>query len=310
MKMKDSTQGELMLSGTQSDALWDSALTDADRYAVQEKLWRLLAEQTRRYTMGESSSVPAEIAQELLDSLLFTLRLVLRESGAAPQTMATADLDEMLTAGQKLLAAKGKAVQRLWQATCLSAPAVKNTAYHDTLKSIGGFSKRYDARFFACRIPCDIDYPLCCAVPQTMRGADYMEEYLRRSLTENRILRWFDAEVLARLLRSCYRDYVGLLVNLCEPVIVNAIGLLLVGGEIAALRITPDEGARLLKKLLPLSREETVRLLEDGARRLCRSVGIEDAFGTAYVAQSAQALYPRLSAALSGGDLSGIFLSF
>ena len=52
------------------------------------KLWQLLERQTQRYTMEESASVRVETAQELLESLLYCLRLGLRgkgePAGAAP----------------------------------------------------------------------------------------------------------------------------------------------------------------------------------------------------------------------------------
>ena len=52
--------------------------TAAEQVVIQGKLWQLLERQTQRYTMEESASVRVETAQELLESLLYCLRLGLR----------------------------------------------------------------------------------------------------------------------------------------------------------------------------------------------------------------------------------------
>ena len=52
--------------------------TAAEQAVIQGKLWQLLERQTQRYTMEESASVRVETAQELLESLLYCLRLGLR----------------------------------------------------------------------------------------------------------------------------------------------------------------------------------------------------------------------------------------
>ena len=59
------------------EAMVAGPLTAAEEGVVRERLYALLTEQTRRYTLGESSSVPVELAEELLRSLGFTLGLSL-----------------------------------------------------------------------------------------------------------------------------------------------------------------------------------------------------------------------------------------
>ena len=48
------------------EAIVAGPLTAAEEGAVRERLYALLTEQTRRYTLGESSSVPVELAEELM----------------------------------------------------------------------------------------------------------------------------------------------------------------------------------------------------------------------------------------------------
>ncbi|CUO29740.1 Uncharacterised protein [Clostridium disporicum] len=48
-------------------------ISNEEKEMMQIKLWTLLGKVTERYTMGDSSSVPVEIAEELLKSITFLL---------------------------------------------------------------------------------------------------------------------------------------------------------------------------------------------------------------------------------------------
>lgn len=287
----------------------DCALSREAWQTVQLKLWNLLAKRTGRYTMQESSSVSVETAQELLESICFTLRISLSENPDTQKLLEAANLDELLVAGQKILEAKSEATRQLWQLACLSAPSIENTSYRDTLQSIGGFFKHYDYRFFAHLIPCDIDYQLCHPVPEAYVGVEYVSEYLHRVLTENEILHCFDHILVQKLLTSYCSDYQGLLINLCEPVIVNGIGLSLLGEEPTLLQITASDRATLMRRFELLSEAEARAALGEAADRFCCRLNLTDPFTKDYVNNTAIELYPRLAVAVSSGDLSELLLS-
>ena len=226
-------------------ALRTRGLSGEEISRLQEKLLELLARRTALYTMGESSSIPRETAEELLRSLCYTLRI---GEDAAPERLRElldGDLSQAYEKGVRLLEIKREVGRRLWQAVCLSASGLKNCSLEDTLVSIGGFWKRYDLRFFPHKIPCDIDYPLCQPVPEALMGVDYVNEYLRRLLLECQFLCRLDAGLCDALLKSICPDYRWLVLNLYEPVAVNAIGLALAGGDIRDLDISEQERARI-----------------------------------------------------------------
>lgn len=290
--------------------LGDGTLSGESFGTIQGKLWQLLAKRTARFTMQESSSVSVETAQELLESICFTLRIFLSENHGTQKLLETANLEELLQAGQKILEAKSGATRQLWQLTCMSAPSTQNISYRDTLQSIGSFFKHYDYRFFAHHIPCDIDYQLCHPVPETYVGVEYVSEYLHRVLTENQILHCFDSERVKALLESYCPDYKGLLINLCEPVIINGIGLSLIGSDPRLLNITDSDRENLAARFELLPEPEAQVALRKAALHFCRALKQTDPFTIDYVTKTATSLYPRLAVALSFGDLSGLFLSF
>ena len=55
-------------------------ISDEEKEIIQIKLWELLGKVTERYTMGDSSSVPIEIAEELLKSICFLLKKEMKSS--------------------------------------------------------------------------------------------------------------------------------------------------------------------------------------------------------------------------------------
>ena len=151
---------------------WDGALS--------EKLLALLTRQTRLYTSGESSSIPWETARERMASILYTLRLDGAEPGERGRQLAEANLEEELLRGQKRIRRKMQFARRLWQRLAASGAAGESRALGETLLGIGEFWRRYDWRFAAHEIPCNIDYPLALPVPENLQGADYLTESLTR----------------------------------------------------------------------------------------------------------------------------------
>lgn len=142
-----------------------------------EKLWQLLAKQTERYTMGDSTSVPTETAQELLASICYTLQFEMAQSGRTPRELLKSDLYAAFQDGQAHLRAKVAGTKRLWELAC-----TQTQADVDTLKWIGCFFKKYDLYFFAHRTPWDMGYPLQPRVAEQLKGISYVESYLREML--------------------------------------------------------------------------------------------------------------------------------
>ena len=276
---------------------------------IQRKLWCLLARQAKRYTLGDSGSIPLETGEELFSSICFTLKLYESENGTSSALFAGADLDALLREGVKLIEKKLALGKGLYREACLSAPKIENIAYGDTLRNIGGFFQRYDYRFFAHQIPCAMDYPLAQPVPESLLGIEYINEYLRRTVLENHFLQHFDTSLLIRLLEAYCPDYKGLLINLYEPVAANALALALLGGDVFVLDIDATQQARLQELFFPLPGEETQAALAKAAALLCCTLNIREGAAQAYLMQTAKALSPRIRAALSGGSLAGLFLS-
>ena len=286
----------------------DDACSNEEMQKLQENLWRLLAKQANKYALGDSS-VRIETAEELLRSVCFTLHMYLEESNSPVNSLASANLDELFKLGIKAIENQIKVGKQLYQIACLSAPEIDNISYYETLRGLRQFFKRYDIHSFAHQIPCSIDYQLCHPVSDDLAGIAYVNEYLRRIIIENRLVRRFEKELVIRLLKSCSPDYKGLLINLYEPVATNAVGLTLLGCNALSLDITDQNRELLTKQFEQMPEKEARASLADAAVRLSSVLDIGGGDAGAYLSQTAIELYPRIKAAVSTFGLEGIFAS-
>lgn len=282
--------------------------SQSDILAAQIKLWGFLGRLVNAYTMGESTSVRIETAQELLASACYVLGID-ADSASGMTAVLGWDLDDRHRAGVKTIEAKIKAATQLWQAACLGAPRLENQSLADTLGSISGFAKQYHYRYFAHRITCDIDYQLCHPVPDSVLGVDYIIRYLRRILIENDFLNRLDPDACIGVLNACCPDFKAQLINLYQPVATNAIGLALIGGDIHGLGISPLQRRQIAGLLGPLTKAQAAQALHSAASGACAALGINDPATLRYTVKLADDLHPRIRAALSAGDLAGVFLT-
>ncbi|MEG1191038.1 MAG: DUF6179 domain-containing protein [Oscillospiraceae bacterium] len=300
---------ENMLIPFENPFLTSADLSEGDLSLLQLKLWQLLSRRTALYTGGDSSSVPVETAGELLSSICFLLQLYQKESGASLTELAHSDAEESFTLALRNVEAAIENGKQLYKAAFALVPEVKSMTLDDTIRALGVFFKKYDYRYLAHQIPCDINYSLCLPVPQALQGVEYVNEYLRRLIIENQLVRSFHKEEVSRLLSVYCPDYMELLVNIFEPVFTNALGLALLGHQALSLNISADEQRELAAQLSPLSPAARNSALTDAASALAQQLNLS-APAKAYLLQAAQSLSPRIAAAQTAGSLDGIFLSW
>lgn len=276
---------------------------------LQERLYALLARRAALYNGSDSSSLPVERARALMEGIYFTLGVSPEGGTDALALLPGADLEEAHRRGLLSIERRIVRAKRLWAAVRSGLPPIENRSLYDTLTSMGGCWRRYDYRCFPQEVPCDIDYQLCQSVPETLLGVDYLIEYLKRLSMENELLGRFAPERAAAVLGCACPDYRGLLINLAEPVAVNALGLVLAGEDPLALSVTPGARARIGALLAPLPGALRAAAMERAAEALCAFLGISRPRARRYWRALAAGAVPRVGAALDAGDLSGIFLS-
>ncbi|MGE5330001.1 MAG: DUF6179 domain-containing protein [Deltaproteobacteria bacterium] len=289
--------------------LRNGVFTEEELKNIQVRLWNLLGDRTERFTMGDSTSVPVETAQELLKSICFSIGIYLKSSDKNISLLKNENMDILLKLSWIKIEAKIEAGKELLIKAKANALPIENVSFNDTLQEIDIFFKKYDYRFFAHDIPCSIDYQLCHAVPDELQGIEYINEYLRQLVIENEFCRRFDTERIKVLLERYCLDYKELLINIYEPIVTNAIGLALLDADIALLDITDSDRSRLLCLFHTWSKKEAVEVLSQASEKLCCCLQITNAAEKEYLKSTAVNLYARIEALLPTNQLEGIFLS-
>ena len=265
----------------------------------------LLAERTNRYTMGDSTSVRLETAERLAGGILYCVELAQKAHPALAERSLKARYEAGVLEAERQ---KRHGRMLLKQAESIRPP-VENIGFRDTLLALPAFFRAYDTAFFAQEIPCDIDYPLCHPVSESLQGAAYVCEYLRRLNVETAFLRRFPASMLSLVYERVYRCDGGLLVNLYAPVAEAALGRVL--AEKAAFNLLTDasDRARIWVRIKNTTEETALALLEQAAERVCWELNITGVLEKEYLQQTARALFPRLRALEAEPGYRGIFAS-
>lgn len=154
-------------------------LTETEADLFLEELRRLLAAHTKRYTMGDSTSIPVETAQELLASICFTLQFEMEASKLSPRDLLGKELDVVLKNGQAHLAENVKKANNLWERVYALAEICGNPGIIEALNHIKIFLKKYDLYFFAHQTPWDMGLPLLGPAAERIKGISYVKMYLK-----------------------------------------------------------------------------------------------------------------------------------
>lgn len=288
----------------------DGNITKEERMLIEAKIYNLLGKWTERYTMGDSTSVPIEVAEELLKSICFSLDLELKKLKNPIKSLMEKDLIDLLKDSWEIIESMIVIGKNLLEDVLKNSSNIGNISYNDTLKEIKASFKRYDYRFFAHKIECSIDYQLSNPVSESLCGIEYINEYLKSLLIENKFCKAFHRDKIINILNGYCKDYKGLLINIFEPILTNAIGLEILGRDIFKLNISEIEREMLLSIFKGLSKKEIIEELINSSNRVCNTIGIIDKEEIEYIKKSVINIYPRIEVGLLTGDIENIFLSF
>ncbi|MGG7179265.1 DUF6179 domain-containing protein [Clostridium paraputrificum] len=285
-------------------------ISNEDKEIMTIKLWILLGKVTERYTMGDSSSVPIEIAEELLKSITFLLKKEMKNSKSMVDIFECESLegawkDSWITIEKDITIGKN-----LLEEVIKTSTGIENISYEDTVMGFKNGLKVYDYRFLAHEITCSIDYQLSNPVDEDLQGIDFINEYLTRLLFENKFCNNFEKEKIIEILKSYCRDYKGLLINIFEPVLTNVIALELVEADIFELEVKSYEREILLYTFKKMSIEEIEADIIKAANNICNKLKIVRDYEINYVKMTALNLLPRIEECIKNNNLENIFLSY
>lgn len=272
--------------------------TPGQQFAQLHALLRTQVESyNRHYHKGNNTSVPVELARELMESIRYTLAIGVGE-----------DMESALRQGQAVLQARLEQTRQFYRLVSGTAPEIDSDFYREALEQLGRYLEIYDPIHFAARTPDMPDYPLLRDPSPLPPGIEGAQVLLQCFWYENQILAALEDAPVQGLLLGIVPDFWGVPINLCEQPLINAMGRGLLG--LVPLELTMDDEMRttLLTMLQPLPKEVVAQKLRLAMDAVCGALALPDKNAEDYARTTADHLLPRMEAALIGGNLEYVFV--
>lgn len=163
-------------------------------------------------------------------SILFVLGVQLKSCQSPEQAVGmlkSKPLKAQFENGLKLIRRKLAISRRLQKGISDHLLDTPNVYYRSTIADgISGFFKLYRPQFSAHEIHITADYPVFMGRPD-LDGVEFIEKYLRCIQAENAFCICFAAQDIHHLLCGLTPDYRSVPLNIFEPVLLSALGLIL-----------------------------------------------------------------------------------
>lgn len=252
-------------------------LSERELSTMQADLLLILAEQTDKWSRGESSSIPTEKAQDIMTSILFVIGTQLKSYQTPEQAidiLKSEPLKALFENGLKLVQRK-MAISRHLQKRILDYLLdTPNVYYRSTIADgINGFFKLYRPQFAAHEIHITADYPVFMGRPE-LEGIEFIEKYLRCIQAENAFCVCFAPQDIHHLLCGLTQDYRSVPLNIFEPVLLSALGLIIQGRSPKRLDLTENDISFLYRQFSGQSENEVQDCLKKALLYLNKKVDL------------------------------------
>lgn len=246
------------------EALQAGRLSEGEYRRIQGEMIALIQRQGRQWSGGDSGSLPVEMGERLLGSILYVMGLELKyydgETGLSllKKTAAAEIFDRGLVRMERRI----RICRHRWRYLKGHLYETPNVFYNGTVKGgLGGFFRLYAPAIDALDLHITGDYTPCLGRPEE-GGIEFIESYLTRLEAENDFCLCFSAERGDGLLRRRVPEYEESMVNLFEEMAKEALSCVLVGKNPRLLEVTEEERQSLearLRGLTPAQRQELLR---------------------------------------------------
>ena len=265
-------------------------LSPEEQQRLMSQMYLLMAKQVKSYHkmrhMGENSSVPVELAQELMESIEYTIGLV-------GGLFAHPNVEEALRLGQEILQSKVEKAKVLLDLVTATAPAWQTECRWEALRYLGHYLEQYDHLHLAHRGPEGLFYPILISPPEGIQGIDSCLFYLNILWIENQIMAGIPDEALDQF----WDRLPTATLNQCEQLLINGIGKALLGSGLDPLTFEPEEHLQIVYAMMTATEEK----LRTAAMLLCHWLDLKDENAKKYV----QAVFPQLNMWIGDNIRSG-----
>mgnify|MGYP007121850969 CR=1 FL=1 len=188
-----------------------------------EEVMPIVSELAWKYTGCDHSSVTYEKAQMLLEAVIYCINEDGRQEGSA-LVAKNIPAREAYEHGRKIVADKLKELQTLYNGLIPDFRDYGSACLKDTVKKgIPAFLKSYDFKYAPQETLLTLDYPVLRQYGG-LSGVSLVLCYMQDIRLEQKFLQKMDDKYVVKILRKYNRDYEYLLENVCEIVLQNMMG--------------------------------------------------------------------------------------
>lgn len=260
-------------------------LSPEEQQRIMEQMYLLMGKQVQSYHkhrhMGNNSSVPVELAQELMESIEYTIGLI-------GGVYAHRNIGEALVLGQEVLESKLSKAKSMLELVNGTAPQWQTECRWEALRYLRHYLEQYDHLHLAHKGPDDLFYPMLISPPEGIQGIDSCIFYLNILWIENQIM----AGVPDDALEQFWDRLPAATLNQCEHLLINGIGKALLGTGIDPLVFETEEHMQLIIALMRATEEG----LREAAKLLCQWLNLKDENARMYV----ESVVPQLTMWICG----------
>ena len=272
-------------------------LSPEEQQKIMGQMCLLMGKQVQSYHkhrhMGNNSSVPVELAQEMMESIEYTIGLV-------GGVYAHRNIGEALVLGQEILESRLTKAKSMLELVNGTAPQWQTECRWEALRYLRHYLDHYDHLHLAHKGPDDLFYPILISPPEGVQGIDSCIFYLNILWIENQIMAGVPDEVLEQF----WDRLPSATLNQCEHLLINGIGKALLRTGIDPLVFETEEHMQLIVALMRATEEK----LKDAAKLLCQWLNLKDENARMYV----EAVVPQLTMWIGdnvrGSNLESIFV--
>ena len=272
-------------------------LSPEEQQKIMEQMYLLMGKQVQSYHkhrhMGNNSSVPVELAQELMESIEYTIGLI-------GGVYAHRNIGEALVLGQEILESRLNKAKSMLELVNGTAPQWQTECRWEALRYLRHYLEQYDYLHLAHKGPDDLFYPILISPPEGIRGIDSCIFYLNILWIENQIM----AGVPEDSLEQFWDRLPAATLNQCEHVLINGIGKALLRIGIDPLVFETEEHMQLIVALMSATEER----LRAAAKLLCKWLNLKDENAHMYVEAVVPQLTMWIGDNIRGDNLENIFV--
>lgn len=285
-------------------------LSDGDLASVSDQLTELLSQKAGELTGGTSSSISVETAGELMSSMTFVAGVRLKEYERpehAAEAVRERRIGDLFQEGLDSVHCKVSRVRSVHRRVTDGLFETPSVYYRSTVEDgINAFFRLYDPETGAHKLHITVDYPAFRGRPQ-LDGIEFIEQYLSYIEAEDYFCRLFRPEDVHRLMCGITPDYPSCPVNIFEPVMMAAVGLVICGRNVRPLELCMEDISRLSKVFHAKSLMETSMYIEKAVRLMDRELGMSRS-SLRYAVSCVPQMAMTVREAVRNGTLDKVFV--